>query len=32
VKKLKELLHDRSVWQEKRARNSRKEAINVDLA
>src|SRR5262249_5759129 len=32
MKKLKELMHDRSVWQEKRARNTRKEAINVDLA
>jgi RNA polymerase sigma-70 factor, ECF subfamily len=32
VKKLKELVHDRSVWQEKRAKNSHKEAVNVDLA
>jgi RNA polymerase sigma-70 factor, ECF subfamily len=32
VKKLKELVHDRSVWQESRIRNSCKEVVNVDLA
>lgn len=32
VKKLKEFAHDRSIWQEKRVRNSRKEALNVDIA
>jgi RNA polymerase sigma-70 factor, ECF subfamily len=31
VKKLKELVHDRSVWHEKRGRTSRKEVVNVDL-
>src|SRR5262249_36490327 len=32
MKKLKELVHGRLVRQERRVRNSRKEAVNVDLA